>query len=79
MQHLSQGLLLGQRSVESSFYTLKHELGLNDDAKTLSSPQDLFGNLAFWIDGYYKRERRHSWIACLSPIDYGQQFIDLLN
>jgi transposase InsO family protein len=30
--------------------------------------------LAFWIDGYYNRERRHSTIAYLSPIDYEQQF-----
>jgi hypothetical protein len=37
-------------------------------------------SLAFWIDGYYrKRERRHSSISCLSPIDYEQQFIDRLN
>jgi transposase InsO family protein len=32
--------------------------------------------LAFWIDGYYNRERRHSTIAYLSPIDYEQQFIN---
>jgi transposase InsO family protein len=32
--------------------------------------------LAFWIDGYYNRERRHSTIGYLSPIDYEQQFIN---
>jgi hypothetical protein len=79
LQHISQELLLGQRSVESFFYTLKHELGLNDDARTLNSPQDLFRDLAFWFHGYYKCERRHSSIACLNPIDYKQQFIDRLN
>ena len=31
--------------------------------------------MAFWIDGYYNRERRHSTIGYLSPIDYEQQFI----
>ena len=29
-----------------------------------------------WIDGYYNRERRHSTIGYLSPIDYEQQFIN---
>ncbi|MCP9808637.1 hypothetical protein KBY58_04220 [Cyanobium sp. HWJ4-Hawea] len=32
--------------------------------------------LAFWIDGYYNRERRYSTIGYLSPIDYEQQFIN---
>jgi transposase InsO family protein len=32
--------------------------------------------LAFWIDGYDNRERRHSTIGYLSPIDYEQQFIN---
>ena len=62
--------------VESFFSTLKHELGLDDDAKFLISPQQLIRDLAFWIDGYYNRERRHSTIAYLSPIDYEQQFIN---
>ena len=65
--------------VESFFSTIKHELGLDDDAKTLLSPQQLIRELAFWIDGYYNRERRHSTIAYLSPIDYEQQFIDRLK
>jgi len=42
----------------------------------LNSPQQLFRHLAFWIDGYYNRERRHSTIGYLSPIDYEQQFIN---
>jgi transposase InsO family protein len=61
--------------VESFFSTLKHELGLDDDAQILKSPQQLIRQLAFWIDGYYNRERRHSTIGYLSPIDYEQQFI----
>jgi transposase InsO family protein len=60
---------------ESFFSTLKHELGLDDDAETLNSPQQLLSRLAFWIDGYYNRERRHSTIGYLSPIDYEQQSI----
>jgi transposase InsO family protein len=58
--------------VESFFSTLKNELGLDDDAEILNSPQQLIRHLAFWIDGYYNRERRHSTIGYLSPIDYEQ-------
>jgi putative transposase len=61
--------------VESLFSTLKHELGLDDDAEILISPQQLQRDLAFWIDGYYNRERRHSKLTYVSPIDYEQQFI----
>ena len=62
--------------VESFFSTLKHELGLDDAAEILNSPQQLIRQMAFWIDGYYNRERRHSTIGYLSPIDYEQQFIN---
>ncbi len=62
--------------VESFFSTLKHELDLDDDAEALLSSQQLHRRLAFWIDGYYNRERRHSTIGYLSPIDYEQQFIN---
>ena len=62
--------------VESFFSTLKHELDLDDDAESLNSPQQLIRAMAFWIDGYYNRERRHSTIGYLSPIDYEQQFIN---
>ena len=62
--------------VESFFSTLKHELDLDDDAKTLLSPHQLLRQLAFWIDGYYNRERRHSTIGYLSPIDYELRFIE---
>ncbi|WP_370566488.1 IS3 family transposase, partial [Cyanobium sp. LEGE 06113] len=51
------------------------ELGLDDNRDTLISPQQLQRDLAFWIEGYYNRERRHSTIGYLSPIDYEQQFI----
>ena len=36
----------------------------------------LIRQMAFWIDGYYNRERRHSTIGYLSPIDYEQQLIN---
>jgi len=61
--------------VESFFSTLKHELDLDDDAEALFSSQQLQSRLAFWIDGYYNRERRHSTVGYLSPIDYEQQYI----
>ena len=60
---------------ESFFSTLKHELDLDDDANVLNTSQQLQRKLAFWIDGYYNRERRHSTIGYLSPINYEQQFI----
>ena len=61
--------------VESFFSSLKLELDLDDSRKELISPQQLQRDLAFWIEGYYNRERRHSTIGYLSPIDYEQQII----
>jgi transposase InsO family protein len=61
--------------VESFFSTLKLELNLDDNREVLISPQQLQRDLAFWIEGYYNRERRHSTIGYLSPIDYEQRFI----
>ena len=57
------------------FSTLKLELTLDDDREVLISPQKLQRDLAFWIEGYYNRERRHSTIGYMSPIDYEQAFI----
>ncbi|WP_369801685.1 IS3 family transposase [Cyanobium sp. NIES-981] len=51
------------------------ELDLDDNREELVSPQQLQRDLAFWIEGYYNRERRHSTIGYISPIDYEQQFI----
>jgi transposase InsO family protein len=59
---------------ESFFSTLKLELALDDNRKELIDPKGLQRDLAFWIEGYYNRERRHSTIGYLSPIDYEQQF-----
>ena len=61
--------------VESFFSTLKLELNLDDDREVLISPQQLQRDLAFWIEGYYNRERRHSTIGYISPIDYEQACI----
>ena len=61
--------------VESFFSTLKLELDLDDERDVLISPQQLLRDLAFWIEGYYNRERRHSTIGYMSPIDYEQAFI----
>jgi len=61
--------------VESFFSTLKLELDLDDNREELISHQQLQRDLAFWIEGYYNRERRHSTIGYLSPIDYEQQLI----
>ena len=61
--------------VESFFSTVKLELDLDDNREVLIPPQQLQRDLAFWIEGYYNRERRHSTIGYLSPIDYEQRFI----
>ncbi len=61
---------------ESFFSTLKHELGVDNAAQALLSPQQPLRLLACWIDGYYYRERRHSKISYFSPIDYEEQFIN---
>jgi transposase InsO family protein len=50
-------------------------LDLDVNREDLISPQQLRRELAFWIEGYYNRERRHSTIGYLSPIDYEQRFI----
>ena len=61
--------------VESFFSTLKLELDLDDERDVLISPQQLQRDLAFWIEGYYNRERRHSTIGYMSPIAYEQAFL----
>ena len=61
--------------VESFFSTLKRELNLDGDREVLISPQQLQRDLAFWIEGYYNRERRHSTIGYMSPIDYEEACI----
>jgi putative transposase len=60
---------------ESFISTLKLELDLDEDREDLLSPQQLQRDWAFWIEGYDNRERRHSAIGYLSPIDYEQVFI----
>jgi putative transposase len=62
--------------VESFFSILTRELNLYVNADFLNSPQPLIRHLAFWIDVCYNRERRHSTIGDLSPIDYDQLAIN---
>ena len=61
--------------VENFFSTLNLELDLDDNREDLISPQQLQRDLAFWIEGYDNRERRHSTIGYLSPIDYEQRAV----
>jgi len=49
--------------VGSFFSTLKLELDLDGDREVLISHQQLQRELAFCIEGYYNRERRHSTIG----------------
>jgi putative transposase len=60
--------------VENFYSTLKLELNLCDNREEPISPHTLQPDLAFWIEGYYYRERYHSTIGCLSPIGYEQRF-----
>ena len=69
----AKGCCCDNSVVESFCSTLKHELDLDDDVETLNSPQQLIRQLSCWIDGYYSRERRHSTIGYLSPINYEQK------
>ncbi len=61
--------------VESFFSTLKLELDLDENREEPISLQQLQRDLAFWIEGYYNWERRHSAIGYVSPIDHEQLFI----
>jgi transposase InsO family protein len=75
----AKGCCWDKTVVESFFSTLKHELGLDDDAVTLISSQQLIRQLTFWIVGYYDRECRHSTMGYLSSTDYEQQLSTLVN
>ena len=55
---------------ESFFSTYKLELELDENSDRLLTPWELQRESAFWIEGYYNRERRHSSIDYLSPIVY---------
>jgi transposase InsO family protein len=57
--------------VESFFATLKDELEVA--LGLLRTPEELLRDLAFWIDGYYNPERRHSSISYYSPIAFEQR------
>lgn len=57
--------------VESFFATLKDELDV--ELGLLRTPDELLRDLAFWIDGYYNPERRHSSIGYYSPIGFEQR------
>ena len=54
--------------VESFFATLKDELEV--ELGLLRTPEELLKDMAFWIDGYYNPERRHSSIGYYSPIAF---------
>jgi putative transposase len=71
----SEGCWWDNAVEESFFSTLKMELNLDDVRDDLISLQRLQRDLVFWIDGSFNRERRHSTICYLSPIDYGQASI----
>ena len=75
----AKGCYRNNAVVESFLSILKHELDLNDDAESLNCPQQLIRKLAYWIDGYYNRERHRSTTGDLSPITCDQNHINTLR
>jgi transposase InsO family protein len=55
----AKGCCWDNAMVARFFSTLKLELDLDDNREDLISPQQLQRDLAFWIEGYRNRERRH--------------------
>ena len=60
-------------AMESFFSTYKLENDLDDNSKILLTPWELQRETAYWIEGYYNQERRHSSINCLSSIEYEER------
>jgi transposase InsO family protein len=60
-------------AMESFFSTYKLENDLDDNSKILLTPWGLPRETAYWIEGYYNRERLHSFIKYLSPIEYEER------
>jgi transposase InsO family protein len=69
LRHVTQGLLLGQRCGGDLFLDPETGAEYYGDRQVLISPQQPQRDLAFWIEVYYNRERRHSSIGYMSPID----------
>lgn len=65
----ARGFCRDNAVVERFFSSLKLELDFDDEREEPISPQNRQRELAFWIDGYDNRERRHSTIGYLSSID----------
>lgn len=59
--------------VESFFSTYKLENDLDGNSPNLLTPWELQRKSAYWIEGYYNRERRHSFLEYLSPIEYEER------
>ena len=59
--------------VESFFSTYKLENHLDGNSPNLLTPWELHRRSAYWIEVYYNRERRHSFLEYLSPIGAYQQ------
>ncbi len=54
----AKGCCWNNAVVESFFSTLKIEFALDDSRKELLDPKQLQSDLAFWIEGYYNRDRQ---------------------
>jgi transposase InsO family protein len=65
-----KGECLDNAVAESFFGTLKNELVVHEDYKTkLEARQSLFE----YIEVFYNRQRRHSYLDYLSPVEYERQ------
>ena len=68
LQYESQVRLLGQHSIaETFFHTLKVEL---IHGKTYNTRQEAKTAIFEYIEGFYNRQRRHSYLGYLSPEDF---------
>ena len=61
---------------ESFFSTLKTELVYRTP---LMAPQEAKTTIAEWIEVFYNRQRRHSAIGFVSPVQFEQQYLNALK
>ena len=59
--------------VESFFHTLKTELIYHEDFQTRDEAQRVIFE---WVEGFYNRQRLHSTLGYLSPVDFERRSLE---
>lgn len=67
-----KGKCLDNAVAESFFGTLKTELVDNEDYKTKDEARSSF---FYYIETFYNRRRRHSFLGYLSPVEFEAQSV----